>query len=81
MTEEIVQLTPFVIWSAISLIPALSICRRVGKTRWWAALMLAPGIGPIIFMFIFAYSRWTVTPTLDLAIAPPKQVQRLEPKL
>jgi hypothetical protein len=80
--EEVIQLLPFAIWSVISLIPALSLCKRVGKTRWWSAFVIIPFAGPIIFMFIFilAYSRW-VTPTLDLVVTPPKQVQRLEPKL
>ena len=81
MTDAILQLGPFVIWSIISLIPALSICKRVGKTRWWATFVVIPFAGPIIFMFIFAYSRWTVTPTLDLAIAQPNAArgQRVQP--
>ena len=72
--DTIAQLGPFVFWSLICLIPAILICKRVGKTRWWAALMILPFAGPIIFPFIFAYSRWTVTPTLDPKIAPAKQV-------
>lgn len=63
-----ITLLPFLFWSVISLIPAISICRRVGKTRWWAAFVVLPFAGPIIFMFIFAYSRWTVTPVPNLIV-------------
>jgi hypothetical protein len=31
-----------------------------------------PFIGPIIFLFVFAYSRWTVSPTYNLAIRAPE---------
>jgi hypothetical protein len=34
----ITSLLPLVVWSIIPLIPALSICRRTGKSRWWAVL-------------------------------------------
>jgi uncharacterized membrane protein YhaH (DUF805 family) len=70
MNENLFSLLPFTVWSIISLIPALSICKRVGKTRWWAAFVIIPFAGPIIFMFIFAYSRWIVTPNLNLEVRP-----------
>jgi hypothetical protein len=65
MSDAILSLLPFAFWSLISLIPALSICKRVGKTRWWSAFVLIPFAGPIIFLFIIAYSRWVVTPKVD----------------
>ena len=65
----ITSLLPLVVWSIIPLIPAISICRRTGKTRWWAVLaVLPPFLGLIIFLFVFAYSRWTVTPNLDTEV-------------
>jgi uncharacterized membrane protein YhaH (DUF805 family) len=64
MREEIFSLIPFLIISVVSFIPALSICKRVGKTRWWAVLVIAPWIGPIVFIYIFAYSNWGKTPTV-----------------
>jgi hypothetical protein len=66
--DMILTLLPFIFWSIISLIPSLAICGRVGKTRWWAAFTILPFIGPIIFMFVFAYSRWTVTPVPNLTV-------------
>jgi hypothetical protein len=63
------SLLPFVIWSIIALIPALSLSRRVGKTRWWVVLALVPPfLGPIIFLYVIAYSRWTVTPMSNLLV-------------
>ncbi len=71
MMDTVVQLLPFYIWLIVSLIPALSICKRVGKTRWWAALVVFPPlIGLVIFLFILAYSRWSVTPTVNLEVRP-----------
>lgn len=67
--DTILLLLPFLFWSIIGLIPALSLCRRVGKTRWWAVLALIPPfLGPIIFMYVIAYSQWTVTPVPNLIV-------------
>jgi hypothetical protein len=66
--EMIPSLLPFLIWAAISLIPAIAICHRVGKTKWWATFVILPFAGPIIFMFIFASAQWTVTPVPNLVV-------------
>ena len=67
--DVMLSLLPFVFWSIIALIPALSLCPRVGKTRWWAILALIPPfLGPIILMYVIAYSRWTVTPVSNLIV-------------
>jgi uncharacterized membrane protein YhaH (DUF805 family) len=55
---NIFSLIPLILWSAISLIPSLALCKRVGKTRWWAAVSVIPFVGPLILLFILAYSRW-----------------------
>ena len=69
-----VQLLPFAIWLVITLIPAISICKRIGKTRWWAALaVIPPFLGLIVFLYIIAYSRWTVHATYNLEIAAPER--------
>ena len=69
-----VQLLPFAIWLVIILIPAISICKRVGKTRWWAVLAIVPPfLGLIIFLYIIAYSRWTVSTSYNLAIGSPER--------
>ena len=69
-----VQLLPFALWLVIILIPAISICKRVGKTRWWAVLAIVPPfLGLIIFLYIIAYSRWTVSASYNLAIGSPER--------
>lgn len=57
-SNTVVSLIPLMLWSAISLIPSLTICKRIGKTRWWAAVSVIPFVGPLILLFILAYSRW-----------------------
>ena len=64
----ITSLLPLAIWSLIAVIPSISLCRRTGKTRWWAAVAIIPFIGPLILLFVFAYSRWVVTPTLNVEV-------------
>jgi hypothetical protein len=34
-SNTIVSLIPLILWSAISLIPSLALCKRVGKTRYY----------------------------------------------
>ena len=70
MSDAILSLIPFVFWSVIGLIPALSICKRVGKMRSWSAFVVIPIAGPIIFLFIVAYSRWVVIPRPDTLQVP-----------
>ena len=67
----ITSLLPLVIWSLIAVIPSISLCWRTGKTRWWAAVAIIPFIGPLVLLFVFAYSRWVVTPALNVEVRPP----------
>ncbi len=71
-TAALAQFIPLLIWSALAVIPSLTICRRIGKTRWWSVLAIIPLLGPVVFAFIVAYSRWTVTPTYNLSLAQPE---------
>ena len=45
-------------WLALSIVPTLVICRRVGKTKWWAAATVIPILGQIPFMIVLAYTHW-----------------------
>jgi uncharacterized membrane protein YhaH (DUF805 family) len=74
--DTFTQLLPFAIWSVLSLIPALSICKRVGKTRWWSVIALLPFIGPIVFMFIIAYSQWYVKPSHNVMLTASDEWRR-----
>jgi uncharacterized membrane protein YhaH (DUF805 family) len=51
--NNFLALLPFIVAAIITIIPALSICKRVGKTRWWAAVALIPLGGPVIFIWPF----------------------------
>jgi uncharacterized membrane protein YhaH (DUF805 family) len=68
---SITSLLPLVVWSLIAIIPAISMCGRTGKTRWWAVIAVIPFIGPLILLFVFAYSRWVVTPTPNTEVRSP----------
>lgn len=58
--DAIAQLIPLLIWSAISLIPSIAICDRIGKSRWNALICILPFAGPLIFLFMIAYAKWEV---------------------
>lgn len=56
--QMIMSLLPTAFLSVATVVPLLTICRRVGKTRWWSALALIPFLGVIVVLYFFAYSRW-----------------------
>ena len=56
--EAIAQFIPFVLSVALSIVPAIQLLGRIGKSRWWAAFTFIPGFGVIILLWIVAYSRW-----------------------
>jgi len=58
MGENVVSLLPFVLISVITLVPAIAILRRMGKSWGWAAFVLIPWLGTIIFLYILAFSLW-----------------------
>ena len=62
------NLLPWVVWSMLSFIPALAICRRAGKSQWWATIALTPFVGAVLFMFVVAFTKWNVMP---------RQIQRV----
>jgi hypothetical protein len=51
-------LVVLVVMTILSIIPAVRLLRRVGKSRAWALLALYPGGGVIILLWVIAYSRW-----------------------
>jgi len=57
------QLLPLLFWWVVSVIPTITICQRIGKTRWRASVMILPFFGIVVFLYVIAYSRWKVRPT------------------
>jgi uncharacterized membrane protein YhaH (DUF805 family) len=55
-----VQLLPSLIIILVFVIPFLRILRRAGRSRWWALLLLIPGIGWLILPWVIAFMRWDV---------------------
>jgi len=41
----------------IPVFPVSTILHKAGYSRWWAALYFVPLVS-VVFLFIFAYSRW-----------------------
>jgi uncharacterized membrane protein YhaH (DUF805 family) len=58
MNESVAQLIPFTLWVVLSVIPALKLLGRLGKSRWWAALVVVPFLGVVVLLWIVAYARW-----------------------
>jgi len=69
--ELIVSLLPLLLLFVVVTIPTLSLCRRTGKSRWLVLFAILPGLGPIILLFVFAYSRWSIRPQYDIDVLPP----------
>lgn len=62
MAEFIVQLIPSLFLVAILLIPYLRMLSRVGRSRWWALILLVPLIGFLVLPWIVAFMRWERDP-------------------
>jgi len=40
----------------LGLIPANRLLSRLGLRRWWLAALFLPGVGPLLFMWLVAFS-------------------------
>ena len=56
-----------ILFALLPVWPAWRICRRAGYSGAWALTLLVPAVG-IIFMWVFAFSRWPVLRKADQAI-------------
>jgi len=55
---ELMHFVPLIFQIAIVIVPAVKLLRRVGKSWAWTLVSFVPGIGPIILIWIVAFSRW-----------------------
>lgn len=60
MSETIFSLLPFAFWVVLTVIPAVRLFGRLGKSRWFAALAILPLLGVVILLWIAAYSDWPI---------------------
>lgn len=56
--KMLMSLLPAAILAVVTITPMLTICRRLGKSKWWSALAFIPFVGTIVVLYFFAYSRW-----------------------
>jgi len=54
----IIQLVPFLIWIALTLVSTIKLLRRTGIHVSVAAFSLFPFLGLIVVVWIVAYSKW-----------------------
>lgn len=52
----------FIIGVAIVLIPCWFICKKAGFSPWLSLLVLFPGLGQLILLYILAFAEWKVMP-------------------
>ncbi len=60
--ENLTQFIPILVLFAISVVPAIRLLRRTGKSRWWAILLIFPVFGAIILLWLLAFTRWRSLP-------------------
>jgi uncharacterized membrane protein YhaH (DUF805 family) len=53
-----VQLLPFFLLGALTIIPALRVLRKLEMSRWWAVFAFWPIAGPMAILWIAAYGMW-----------------------
>jgi uncharacterized membrane protein YhaH (DUF805 family) len=56
--EVLVNLVPLLFMAALVVVPAVKLLRRVGKSWAWTLIAFVPGFGPIILIWILAFSQW-----------------------
>jgi uncharacterized membrane protein YhaH (DUF805 family) len=55
---ELSQFVPLLFLAALVVVPAVKLLRRIGKSWAWTLVAFVPGVGPIILIWIVAFSRW-----------------------
>jgi hypothetical protein len=55
---------------AIVLIPCWFICKKAGFSPWLSLLVLVPGIGQLVLLYVLAFAEWKVAPVIQQAWTP-----------
>jgi hypothetical protein len=63
----------FIIGVAVVLVPCWFICKKAGFSPWLSMLVLFPGIGQLILLYVLAFAEWKVAPVVSqgYAMQPP----------
>jgi len=51
----------YLIGLALTAFPIWRIIKRTGLNQYWSALVLIPGIGPLIILIMLAFSEWPIS--------------------
>lgn len=56
--KTLIPFLPLIVAFFIVLFPPYArILRRTGFSRWWAVLIIVPGVN-VVLLWLFAYARW-----------------------
>lgn len=62
------------LFDCLAVWPLTHICRRVGMSPWWAALVFVPMAGLMLAVAVLALGRWPLLPRLP---KPPRKARRV----
>lgn len=60
-----------IVFLALVIIPLWFICKKAGLSPWLSLIVLFPGFGTLILLYILAFSDWKVVPAPQMAYTPP----------
>lgn len=60
----------FLIGVAINLVPCWFICKKAGFSPWLSFLVLFPGLGLLVLLYVLAFADWRPAPFPSQAWAP-----------
>ncbi|HEY3704853.1 MAG TPA: hypothetical protein VGL22_07295 [Terracidiphilus sp.] len=60
-----------IVFLALVIIPLWFICKKSGLSPWLSLIVLFPGFGTLILLYILAFSDWKVVPVTQMTYAPP----------
>ncbi len=71
---------------AATILPLWFICKKAGFSPWLSFLVLIPGFGGFVLLYVLAFAEWKVIPAPHLAFQtplppPPPQQPPLPPQI
>lgn len=60
-----------IIFLALVIIPFWFICKKAGLSPWLSLIVLFPGFGTLILLYVLAFAEWNVVPKAQMAYIPP----------
>jgi hypothetical protein len=60
-----------IVFLLLVIIPLWFICKKAGLSPWLSLIVLFPGLGTLILLYIIAFVDWKVIPAPQMAYTPP----------